>query len=123
MYRYYNPNPERNYANDCVIRALCKVLNKTWDDVYDMLWEAGKKAKEIPTTNWVWESLLESRGYIRVFMQCATNCPTVDQFSRHMRAGKYVLCTGTHVVAVVDGDYYDAWDSGGARVQYYFSER
>ena len=122
MHRYYNPNPAHNSANDCVIRALCKVFNKSWDDVYDMLWEAGKEAKEIPTTNWVWESLLESKGYKRTFLQCATNCPTVSQFAEYHWAGKYVVCTGTHVVALVAGDYYDAWDSGDLRVQYYFSK-
>ena len=32
MYKYFNPNPKNNNANDCVIRALCKVLDKSWDE-------------------------------------------------------------------------------------------
>jgi hypothetical protein len=29
--------------------------------------------------------------------------------------------TGTHVVAVIDGDYYDAWDSGNEVIDRYFT--
>jgi hypothetical protein len=31
-----------------------------------------------------------------------------------------VIGTGTHVVAVIGGDYYDTWDSGEKVVLYYF---
>ena len=34
--------------------------------------------------------------------------------------GIYVVATGSHVVAVVNGDYYDSWDSGDEIVAYYF---
>lgn len=31
---YYNPNPERKLVGDCVIRAISKVTNQTWEDTY-----------------------------------------------------------------------------------------
>ena len=36
--------------------------------------------------------------------------------------GKYLLATGTHVVTVIDGDYYDTWDSGDEIPIYYFTK-
>ena len=32
MYEFYNPNPLSKSVGDCVIRALSKALNKSWDD-------------------------------------------------------------------------------------------
>ena len=36
--------------------------------------------------------------------------------------GKYIVATGTHAVAVVNGDYYDAWDSGHVMPIYYYTK-
>lgn len=121
MYNYFNPNPKNNAANDCVVRMLCKLLDIEWDTAYMVLCEEGRKLKEIPTTNYVWEGILEDIGLKRFFMRCATNCPTVRQFLEVNQNGVYILCSGTHVVACKDGDYYDAWDSGDLRVQYYYA--
>ena len=33
MYVYYNANPARVSNGDCVLRALSKVMNLTWDEV------------------------------------------------------------------------------------------
>lgn len=32
---YYNSNPERKLVGDCVIRAISKVTNQTWEDTYN----------------------------------------------------------------------------------------
>ena len=37
--------------------------------------------------------------------------------------GTYVVGTGTHAIAVVDGCYYDAWDSGNEIVLYYWKRK
>lgn len=34
--------------------------------------------------------------------------------------GRYLLALDQHVVAVVDGDYYDTWDSGNEIPIYYW---
>lgn len=40
MFEYYNPNPDGSDNNNCVIRTLTKILNKSWEDVY---WELAYK--------------------------------------------------------------------------------
>ena len=38
--------------------------------------------------------------------------PTVDSFTKEHKEGTYLLRVAHHCVAVVDGIYYDTWDSG-----------
>ena len=41
-------------------------------------------------------------------------------FCEKYPTGVYVIGTGTHAVAVVDGDYYDSWDSGNEVPSYFW---
>ena len=35
MYSYFNPNPiKNNRVGDCVIRAISKSLNQSWEETY-----------------------------------------------------------------------------------------
>jgi hypothetical protein len=45
---------------------------------------------------------------------------TVAEFSDRHPHGRYIIGTGNHAVAVVDGDIIDSWDSSQEIVQYYF---
>lgn len=36
--------------------------------------------------------------------------------------GKYLLFVGGHVVAAINGNYYDTWDSGDRTIIYYFAK-
>ena len=31
---YFNPNPIDKHTGDCVIQALCKVLDQTWEETF-----------------------------------------------------------------------------------------
>ena len=50
-------------------------------------------------------------------------CYTVAAFADEHMQGTYVLALSGHVVAVVNGDYYDTWDSGDEVPVYYFEKR
>jgi hypothetical protein len=45
----------------------------------------------------------------------------VKEFCYDNPKGSFLVGTGTHVVAVIDGDYYDAWDSGNEVIDRYFT--
>ena len=49
-------------------------------------------------------------------------CYTVEDFCREYPEGTYILATGTHVVTVIDGDYYDTWESGSEPIIYYWKK-
>jgi len=113
MYSELNINPIKRNTGDCVIRAIGTVTDSEWDDVYLDLLTKGFKEKSMPSLNEVWGSYLHDIGYTRhIIPDTCPDCYTVDQFTKDHPRGRYILGTGTHVIAVIDGNYYDTWDSG-----------
>lgn len=120
---YYNANPERIETSDCTVRAISKVLNQDWIESYWGICVQGAIEHKMPSTNSVWGSYLERNGFkrkaIRLF---CPECESVKKFCKYNPRGVYVLGTGTHVIAVINGDYYDIWDSGDEIPLYYFTK-
>ena len=121
LYKFYNPNPSGKFVGDCVIRAICKIEESDWDSVYLDICMIGFQKKDMPSDNDIWELYLYKKGYKRsILPDTCPDCYTVDKFCYEHPKGKYLLATGRHVVTVVDGDYYDAWDSGKEVPVYYW---
>ena len=110
---YNNPNPKGKNVGDCVIRAIAICEDRPWEDVYTDLTFQGLIDANIPSANEVWGNYLRKHGYSRSIIpnECP-DCYTISDFANEHPDGKYILATGTHNVAVINGDYYDAWDSG-----------
>ena len=125
MWIYENPNPMKKRTDDCVIRALSIILDKSWETIYDDLCDIGREMYEIPISNTVWARYLKEHGFSRKIIPdtCPDNCYAVWQFTYDHPEGEYILGTGSHVIAVIDGDYYDTWDSGNEVPIYYFQRR
>lgn len=123
MFNFYNPNPKRKLVGDCVIRAISKLTSKDWEDVYLGIVLKGYELHDMPSSNNVWETYLRENGYKRMLVpNMCPDCYTVEDFCRDHPTGSYLLATGTHVVAVEDGDYFDTWDSGNEIPIYYFKK-
>lgn len=113
MFIKVNPNPIGAYVEDCVVRAIAIVTGRSWDDVYAHLCIQGYMMKNMPSVNKVWGTYLTSIGFERKTLPSdCPNCYTIRDFCEEHKDGRYILATGSHVVAVVDGNYCDAWDSG-----------
>ena len=112
MYEYYNPNPYGKRVGDCVIRAISKVLNQSWEDTYIQLCLIGYTMGDLPSSNIVWHKYLKDKGFTRnVIPNECPDCYTIADFCEEYPQGTYVLGTGTHAVCVIDGILYDTWDS------------
>lgn len=116
-----NNNPAGKRVGDCVIRGISTVLNEDWDRVYTDLMLEGFALKDLPSANYVWGSYLHRWGFDRrTIPNTCPRCYSVRQFCEDHPQGRFVLATGTHVIAVIDGDYYDTWDSGDEVPAYYW---
>lgn len=124
MYLHYNKNPRGNYeAGDCVVRAISIVTGDSWDKVYADLCAEGFAYGDWGNNNAVWDAYLRSRGFKRYI--CPNDCPycySVADFARDHRQGSYILATGTHAIATMEGNYIDAFDSGRYVPIYYYTK-
>lgn len=122
-YSNYNPNPAGRSVGDCAVRAVAMATGKDWTGAYLSLAAAGLEAKDLPNADSVWGGYLMRHGFRRHAIQDEPEGYTVADFARDHPRGMYILSMpGRHVVAVVDGDWYDSWDSG-AEVPVYYYER
>lgn len=121
MYCFRNPNPDNILVGDCVIRAISIFFNEPWDYIYDDLYEVGKEMKDMPSSNAVWGVYLLRRGCKRyIIPNTCPDCYTVHRFCIDHSEGEFLLSTGDHVIPVIDGNYYDTWDSGNLIPLYYY---
>lgn len=123
-YRYYNPNPSGKMVGDCVIRAISKATNRSWEEIYVKVAIQGLMMHDMPSSNSVWGSFLYNQNFHRYSIpDMCPDCYTVAEFAEDNPIWIYVLATGTHVVTVQDGDYYDAWDSGSETPAYFLTRK
>ena len=113
MYIHANPNPYGAYVEDCVIRAIAIVTDRSWDEVAIYLFLQAFIMKNMPSVDNVWGNYLRSIGFRRYALpNTCPDCYTVRDFCNDNPIGTFILATGSHVIAVINGNYYDAWDSG-----------
>lgn len=123
MFVYTNPNPAKKLVGDCVIRAISILKDQQWLKTYNDIVDKGRSMFDMPSSNAVWNAYLQDSGFVkRVIPDSCPECYRVVDFCWDHPTGEYLLATGTHVVAVLNGDYYDTWDSGD-EVPIYFYER
>lgn len=121
MWVRYNPNPDGAKVGDCVVRAISRALNKSWEGTYLGLCASGLVLSDMPSANHVWGTYLKNNGFSRHILP--TDCPecyTVKDFCAEHPEGIFILALNSHVVCVEDGNYYDSWDSGDEVPIYYW---
>ena len=60
---FYNPNPEGNLVGDCVIRAISKATNQSWEQTFKGVVETAFQLKDMPSSNYVWAAYLSAERY------------------------------------------------------------
>jgi len=123
MWRPFNNNPFNGKVGDCSVRAVSVALNKDWEDAYISLCAEGLFYHDMPSSNYVWGMYLKNNGFLqKTIPNICPDCITVSQFAEDNPEGVFVLTTQNHVVTVINGNYYDTWDSGNEVVLYYFEK-
>lgn len=120
-YKEYNPNPLHKRVGDCTVRAIARATGKDWDGTFAGIVAKAYEIKDMPSSNNVWGAYLRDCGFHRSIMpDTCPDCYTVREFARDHPQGVYILALKTHVVAVVDGDWYDTWNSADEVPLYYW---
>ena len=123
MWKPFNPNPKGLVTGDCTVRSLCAVTGLSWDSVHAMLCNLARDMADMPSSNRVWWALLRGLGFRKlVLLDRCPDCYTVEDFARDHPRGVFVVGPYEHAVAVIDGDWWDSWDSGGTVPGYFFEE-
>lgn len=123
MWVEYNPNPIEKRVGDCVIRAISKVLDQDWEKTFIDLCVQGFMMCDMPSSNAIWAAYLRHKGFKKkIIPDTCPECYTIKDFCEEHPQGRFVLGTGRHAVAVVDGQYHDAWNSGNETPIYYFEK-
>ena len=105
-----------------MVRMLCAVTGKSWEECYRNLCDKGMEMGDMPSANVVWVSFLKDLGFQRKMVpNFCPDCYTINQFAEDHPYGVYVVGTGTHTVAVIDGCYWDSWDSGAEAIMFYLT--
>ena len=126
-WEYYQPNDLdlKDEYGDCTIRALSKVFDVSWIDAYEMTVPITRKYQILPNfffyakhSDTIADTLGLQRG--KITNKRGTTRPTVDEFAKSHPNGTYLLKVAHHVVACVNGKYYDTWDCGYKPLYGYF---
>lgn len=122
-----NVNSKGNSTGDCVIRGLCVAYGMDYDEVHSEL-NAIKRKKFGTKDGWaynmepVYEEFIRQHGckmsrYAKDMNLGWTT--TVEEFCKLNPTGTYLLLVmdnrknANHILAVIDGDVYDSWNSLG----------
>ena len=123
-YVYYNANPSGKHASDCVIRALATVFGDTWEAIASDLSMLQLSRYDMQNSDALWGEYLSMNGFTKGILPApCPNCITVKEFCQIFPHGTFVVATGYHVVAVIDGNYYDTSDTGNEVLIYFWRRR
>ena len=118
-YIYYQPNDKdlKDQVGDCQIRALSKALNLSWLETFDLIIPICRSQQTTAIFSCELQKTKEAMEYLGfeyhgVSNKKGTTRPTVESFAKSHPKGRYVVTVSHHVVAVVDGQYFDTWNSG-----------
>lgn len=123
MWIDYNVNPISARVEDCAIRAVSVALDIPWDDAFDLIAYNAKAMGTVMHSDAAWGSVLRQHGFERAIIpNTCPDCYTIRDFCKDHPKGRYVVGTGTHAVAVVNGNYVDTFDSGNEIGVYFWRE-
>ena len=128
-YKYYQPNKKdvKDKYGDCTIRALSKAFDISWIEAFDMTIPYCREyqtANLFDMDNKTVQEVMSRLGfeYHGISNKKGTKRPTVESFAKGHKDGTYLLSVAHHIVAVVDGVYYDTWNCGRKSLYGYYEK-
>jgi hypothetical protein len=134
-FEYFNPNPDAKTfksgkpkywgRDDNSVRALVKVLNSSWTEVFDQLAECAKVQHDMPSAKNVVAEILQKNDFDFTTLGkpvMGQKRPTVEEFVNAHRTGTYVLYLRNYYVTIIDGTLYNTVDMKDESVYSYWTK-
>ena len=127
-WHYYNPNPtvriskktgkpQSWHKGDCVVRAFCGALGKTWDEVFRDLCIIAAKVHDMPNSHKVIDLYAKQNGF---YKESLPYYMTVRTFAKSHN-GVYIVNVRSHVACVKNNQIHDCWDCGSYNMKTYYT--
>jgi len=119
-WKEFNPNPKERNIGDCTLRSYCAAFGISWDKAFDI---ASRVAKENSSMiQYVADKVLVEEfncvvdeKYNKKTVKSKDRIK-VNEFALSHPYGTYILHVPKHQVTVVNGEYWDSWDSGDKKI-------
>lgn len=124
LYIKYNANSKNKKTGDCVIRAICTALNKSWIDTYTDLFNNTIKYGYSVSSKENFKKYLKQLGYeMQKQPKKYDNTKyTVKEFIN--TCGKpnttYIIGVTGHLTVVINGILYDTWNCSNKKMGNYW---
>lgn len=124
MFIKENVNPKGWKTGDCVVRALAKATQKSWDETYQELCDIGLKKKRMPSDSCCSRKYLLDHGFteMKQMKDAYGNKMSVGELADYYKDGNYVLVVHTrrHLTCILLGDIIDSWNTSYQTAGYYY---
>lgn len=118
-YQYYITDAGRSeskrpkQSNDCTVRAIAISTNSKYDEIYDLLKDAGRKcSRGFHITKWLPKQIINNFKFTWIAFPAVKNEKRINpsSFSKKYQEGIYIIRTAKHVSVFKDGIHYDAFE-------------
>lgn len=119
-----NVNPKGKSTSDCVVRAIAIATGKSWEEVYNVLCETGRRMCMMPNSKGVYADYLESIGWLKNKMPrhaSGTRFKVSELADTYRRATMIVEVCG-HLTVISDCMLTDTWNCGKKCVYNYYTK-
>lgn len=127
--KYYNMNSSGKRVGDCYKRALALAFRKDYDQVKNELNKMVRNGEAYQNNAYTTlDKYIRRNGGVGL-VDGTYDASSVEKFCEEHPTGTYLLFTNkdpkalfsNHVVAIIDGDAYDSWNSYQSRIHSAFS--
>lgn len=123
-FTFFNANPKRKVTSDCVIRAVCTLLDEPYDDVTRDMVEFGLAKGYAYNDPKCIDLYLKSKGYTKQKQpRKADNTKyTGAEFCKVFKGRCVANIGGHHIVYISGGKVFDIWNSTSKCIGNYWTK-
>lgn len=124
-FKFYNANPKGKYTGDCVVRAICTALDKSYEEVYRELLELCLNTGYALASTENYAKYLELQGWSKNKQTRKNNNTkyTGKEFCKNHKDTCIAHIGGNHIVCIKDGKVHDIWDSTDGCIGNYWTKK